>query len=90
MSSIERQVRKLIAERLGRNEEEVTRDASFDELGGDSLGSVELLLALEDEFQVDIPDEEAERIITVRHITEFLTFHAGRIERTGASRRRAV
>ena len=61
MSSIEEQVKSIVAEQLGVKEDEVTNDASFvDDLGADSLDTVELVMALEEEFETEIPDEEAE------------------------------
>jgi len=66
MSSIEEQVKSIVAEQLGVKEDEVTNDASFvDDLGADSLDTVELVMALEEEFETEIPDEEAEKITTV-------------------------
>jgi acyl carrier protein len=62
MSNIEDRVRKIVAEQLGVKEEEVKAEASFvDDLGADSLDTVELVMALEEEFETEIPDEEAER-----------------------------
>ncbi len=62
MSTVEQQVKKIVAEQLGVKEEEVTNDASFvDDLGADSLDTVELVMALEEEFETEIPDEDAER-----------------------------
>ncbi len=67
MSSIEERVRKIVAEQLGVKEEEVKNEASFvEDLGADSLDTVELVMALEEEFQTEIPDEEAEKITTVQ------------------------
>ena len=67
MSNIEDRVRKIVAEQLGVKEEEVKAEASFvDDLGADSLDTVELVMALEEEFETEIPDEEAEKITTVR------------------------
>ena len=67
MSSNEERVRKLVCEQLGVKEEEVTIDASFvEDLGADSLDTVELVMALEEEFETEIPDEEAEKITTVQ------------------------
>ena len=67
MSSVEDQVKSIIGEQLGAKEEEVTNDASFvDDLGADSLDTVELVMALEEEFETEIPDEEAEKITTVQ------------------------
>ena len=66
MSSIEERVKKIVAEQLGVKEEEVRTDASFvEDLGADSLDTVELVMALEEEFETEIPDEEAEKITTV-------------------------
>lgn len=67
MSSIEERVKKIVAEQLGVKEEEVKNEASFvEDLGADSLDTVELVMALEEEFQTEIPDEEAEKITTVQ------------------------
>ena len=66
MSETETKVRKIIVEQLGVNSEEVTTEASFiDDLGADSLDTVELVMALEEEFDMEIPDEDAEKIVTV-------------------------
>ena len=62
MSTIEERVKKIVAEQLGVKEEEVTNSASFvEDLGADSLDTVELVMALEEEFETEIPDEEAEK-----------------------------
>ena len=67
MSSIEDRVKKIVAEQLGVKDEEVRNEASFvDDLGADSLDTVELVMALEEEFETEIPDEEAEKITTVQ------------------------
>jgi acyl carrier protein len=67
MSSIEERVKKIVAEQLGVKEEEVQAEASFvEDLGADSLDTVELVMALEEEFETEIPDEEAEKITTVK------------------------
>ena len=67
MSNIEDRVMKIVAEQLGVKEEEVKAEASFvDDLGADSLDTVELVMALEEEFETEIPDEEAEKITTVQ------------------------
>ena len=64
MSNTEERIRKIIVEQLGVSAEEVTPDASFiDDLGADSLDTVELVMALEEEFDIEIPDEEAEKIV---------------------------
>ena len=73
MSSIEEQVKSIVAEQLGVKEDEVTNDASFvDDLGADSLDTVELVMALEEEFETEIPDEEAEKITTVQQAIDFV------------------
>ena len=73
MSSIEAQVKSIVAEQLGVKEDEVTNDASFvDDLGADSLDTVELVMALEEEFETEIPDEEAEKITTVQQAIDFI------------------
>lgn len=76
MSNIEERVRKIVIEQLGVKEEEVTRQASFvDDLGADSLDTVELVMALEEEFECEIPDEEAEKITTVQQAIDYITNH---------------
>jgi acyl carrier protein len=78
MSTIEERVKKIVVEQLGVKEEEVTGDASFvDDLGADSLDTVELVMALEEEFETEIPDEDAEKITTVRQATDYITEHLG-------------
>ena len=74
MSSVEDQVRAIIAEQLGIKTEEIKNDASFvDDLGADSLDTVELVMALEEEFETEIPDDEAEKITTVQHAIDFVS-----------------
>lgn len=76
MSNIEERVRKIVIEQLGVKEEEVTREASFvDDLGADSLDTVELVMALEEEFECEIPDEEAEKITTVQQAIDYISAH---------------
>ena len=66
MATVEERVKKIIAEQLGVEEDEVTPEASFvEDLGADSLDTVELVMALEEEFGSEIPDEEAEKLTTV-------------------------
>ena len=73
MYNIEDRVRKIVAEQLGVKEEEVTTEASFvDDLGADSLDTVELVMALEEEFETEIPDEEAEKITTVQLAIDYI------------------
>ena len=76
MSTIEERVKKIVAEQLGVKEEEVTNEKSFvDDLGADSLDTVELVMALEDEFEMEIPDEQAEKITTVQQAIDYATAH---------------
>ena len=73
MSSIEQQVKSIVAEQLGVKEEEVTSDASFvDDLGADSLDTVELVMALEEEFGHEIPDEQAEKLQSVGDVIKYI------------------
>lgn len=73
MSTIEDRVRKIVMEQLGVKEDALKNDASFvDDLGADSLDTVELVMALEEEFETEIPDEEAERISTVGDAIEYI------------------
>ena len=76
MSSVEERVRKIVVEQLGVKEEEVTMDASFvDDLGADSLDTVELVMALEEEFETEIPDEDAEKITKVKEAVDYVNAH---------------
>ncbi len=69
-------VKGIIVEQLGVDEEEVTTDASFvDDLGADSLDTVELVMAFEEEFELEIPDEDAEKITRVREAVDYITEH---------------
>ena len=73
MSTIEERVRKITVEQLGVSEEEVKISSSFvDDLGADSLDTVELVMALEEEFDTEIPDEEAEKITTVQSAIDYV------------------
>ena len=73
MSTIEERVKKITVEQLGVSEDEVTISASFvDDLGADSLDTVELVMALEEEFDTEIPDEEAEKITTVQAAVDYI------------------
>lgn len=72
-ADIEQKVKDIIVEQLGVNAEEVTRDASFiDDLGADSLDTVELVMAFEEEFNAEIPDEEAEKLKTVGDAIDYI------------------
>ena len=73
MSTVAERVRKIVAEQLGIKEEELKNDASFvDDLGADSLDNVELVMALEEEFDTEIPDEKAETITTVQEAIDYI------------------
>lgn len=77
MSSIEDRVKKIVVERLGVKEDEVTANASFvDDLGADSLDTVELVMALEEEFECEIPDEDAEKITSVQMAIDYVKAHS--------------
>ena len=72
MSTVEQRVKKIVAEQLGVKED-IANDASFvDDLGADSLDTVELVMALEEEFECEIPDEEAEKITTVQQAIDYV------------------
>jgi acyl carrier protein len=76
MSVLEK-VKKIVVENLGVDPEKVTEEASFiEDLGADSLDTVELVMALEEEFGVEIPDEEAEKITTVKDAVKYIDAHA--------------
>ena len=71
--SIEERVRKIVCEQLGKSDEEVNNDSSFvDDLGADSLDTVELVMALEEDFDLEIADEEAEQISTVQEAVNYI------------------
>jgi acyl carrier protein len=73
MSSTQERVQRIVCEQLGVSEEEVTITASFiDDLGADSLDTVELVMAFEEEFEIEIPDEEAEKIATVQDAISYI------------------
>jgi acyl carrier protein len=77
MSTIEERVKKIVVEQLGVKEEEVSNESSFvDDLGADSLDTVELVMALEEEFETEIPDEDAEKITTVQQATDYVNAHS--------------
>ncbi|MCP4041048.1 MAG: acyl carrier protein [Gammaproteobacteria bacterium] len=76
MSTIEERVKKIVIEQLGVKEEEVSGESSFvDDLGADSLDTVELVMALEEEFNCEIPDEDAEKITTIKQAVDFINAH---------------
>ena len=77
MENIEQRVKKIVAEQLGVNEADVKNESSFvNDLGADSPDTVELVMALEEEFETEIPDEEAEKIATVQQAIDFIKGHA--------------
>jgi acyl carrier protein len=74
MASIAERVKQIVAEQLGVDEDQVTPEASFmDDLGADSLDTVELVMALEEEFDIEISDEDAEKIQTVQDAVDYIT-----------------
>jgi acyl carrier protein len=76
MSTVEERVQKIVVEQLGVKEEDVNSTASFvDDLGADSLDTVELVMALEEEFKTEIPDEDAENITTVQQAVDYINSH---------------
>lgn len=78
MSSVEERVKKIVVEQLGVKEDQVNPSASFvDDLGADSLDTVELVMALEEEFECEIPDEDAEKITTVQQAISYINEHLG-------------
>lgn len=73
MENIEQRVKKIVAEQLGVNEADVKNESSFvNDLGADSLDTVELVMALEEEFETEIPDEDAEKITTVQQAIDYI------------------
>jgi acyl carrier protein len=74
--SVEEKVKEIIVDQLGVDEKQVNSEASFiDDLGADSLDTVELVMALEEEFDVEIPDEDAEKIATVQNAIDYIKGH---------------
>lgn len=77
MSELHNEVNEIIVEQLGVKSEDVKPESSFiDDLGADSLDTVELVMALEEEFDTEIPDEEAEKIKTVQDVYDYINAHA--------------
>lgn len=82
MEPVADRVKKIIVDQLGVEEELVTSEASFvDDLGADSLDTVELVMALEEEFGIEIPDEDAEKITRVREAVEYIDKHADKAKK---------
>ena len=81
--AVESKIKTIIAEQLGVKPEEVTPNASFvDDLGADSLDTVELVMALEEEFETEIPDEEAEKITTIQQAVDYINSHMQEASKT--------
>ena len=79
MASVEEKVKHIIVEQLGVDEEEVKADATFvDDLGADSLDVVELVMALEEEFGIEISDEDAEKLVSVQQAVSYIDSHAAK------------
>lgn len=79
MASVEEKVRHIIVEQLGVDEEEVKPEATFvDDLGADSLDVVELVMALEEEFGIEISDEDAEKLVSVQQAVNYIDAHAAK------------
>ena len=77
MAAVDEKVKQIIVEQLGVDEGEVTPNASFvDDLGADSLDTVELVMAFEEAFDIEIPDDEAEKIKTVKNAVDYINAHA--------------
>ena len=76
MENIEQRVRKIVSEQLGVNEADIKNESTFvDDLGADSLDVVELVMALEEEFETEIPDDEAEKITNVQQAIDYVVAH---------------
>ena len=83
--TLEEKVKLIIVEQLGVEENEVTATASFvDDLGADSLDVVELVMAFEEAFEIDIPDEDAEKILTVQQAIDYIKSHGGKMKTPAA------
>ena len=81
MSTVEERVRKIVGEQLGVSEEELNNNARFvDDLGADSLDTVELVMALEEEFETEIPDEKAEKITTIQEAINYIESNSNKEE----------
>ena len=79
MNQLEERLKRIISKRLNVNVEEIAPEAKFvEDLGADSLSKFELVMTIEEEFEVDIPDKEAERIMTLSDVLAFLSLHAGK------------
>ena len=91
MENIEQRVKKIVAEQLGVNEGDIKNESAFvEDLGADSLDTVELVMALEDEFECEIPDEEAEKIRTVQQAIDYVNAHQEGCRRAPGSSRATI
>lgn len=78
-NEIEARVKKIVTEQLGVKEDEITADSSFvDDLGADSLDTVELVMAFEEEFETEIPDDDAEKMVTVKDAVAYIVERLGK------------
>lgn len=78
MSTVDERVKRIVTEQLGVKDENLKNEASFvDDLGADSLDTVELVMALEEEFEIEIPDEDAEKITTIQQAIAYIVQHQG-------------
>ena len=78
MASVSERVIEIVADQLGVDKEKITRETSFvNDLGADSLDTVELVMALEEEFETEIPDEDAEKITTIQQAVDYINSHLG-------------
>ena len=85
MENVEQRVKKIVAEQLGVNEAEIKNESSFvDDLGADSLDTVELVMALEEEFETEIPDDDAEKLRTVQDAIDYIEKHVKAISKKSA------
>ena len=76
MDNIEQRVKKIVSEQLGVNKADIKNESSFvDDLGADSLDTIKLVMALEEEFECEIPDEEAEKITSVQQAIDYVVSH---------------
>ncbi len=87
MENIEQRVKKIVAEQLGVNEADIKNESNFvDDLGADSLDTVELVMALEEEFECEIPDEDAEKITTVQQAIDYVNANVKSSRKTSFSK----
>lgn len=83
MSTVEERVKRIVTEQLGIKDEDLKNEASFvDDLGADSLDTVELVMALEEEFETEIPDEDAEKITTIQQAVNYIEEHQSKQAQT--------